>query len=708
VISIREKAQSLIYFLKNCIVTLRFSILSVFTVLFVTSMLLLISITYYRFSTIMSYVSLELMNRVSSSVYDTVVSEIENVKNETAYSARLVQTGALNYQNLNDILAATYSLVMIKGKSLPSITSVAWSDESGNFVQSQKQIDGSSTSNIINRFLSPVTSTVINRSANNVITTAVYTKDIIFDPRKRFWYTDARDLKTTAVSDIYQYIYYGVKYWGITISSPSYTMDGKFRGVFAIQMGMNFLKNFLENIKYTGHGKVFIVTDSGNLIAFPHLAAFDKQALVDIHHTSFPWVSQSFDLYKKNGKKEFIFNQDNKTYVATYHTIPQVGLHNWLIGVVVPESDFIGELITTNYITIAVSFIILLLGIYLVSMIITRIVRPMNQLADETEHIKKFELNEDIHIQSRIKEVMLLTNALSAMKKSLRSFQKYVPATLVRQIIDAGEDAHVGGAKKQVAILFSDIQDFTSIVEYEEPEEIMSRLCEYFDVISNVILQERGTIDKYIGDSIMVFWGAPLSEANPAYQAAKAALRCIKKVTELNLNWQQQGKAVFVTRFGLHIGNAVVGNLGSSERLNYTAIGSSINTASRLEGANKFYGTSIIVSENMYHMIRHEFILRMIDCVALKGQAETGFIYELLAEKGELLSFDVVEYNLLFSQGFKAYQHKQWDVAINFFQQCLIIYSDDTVAKIFIDRCEFFKVTPADDGWNGVYYINNK
>ncbi|EKD54888.1 MAG: adenylate/guanylate cyclase [uncultured bacterium] len=240
------------------------------------------------------------------------------------------------------------------------------------------------------------------------------------------------------------------------------------------------------------------------------------------------------------------------------------------------------------------------------------------------------------------------------------------------------------------------------------PAHLMEHICEYFDELSKIIVAEKGTIDKYIGDSIMAFWGAPLSEKNPVHHAAHAALKCFKRLEELNSRWKAEGKPQFITRMGLHVGEAIVGNLGSSERLNYTAIGAAVNTANRLEGINKIYGSSIMVSEAVYKAIKNHFVLRLLDCIRVKGKHKSSFIYELLAVEASHLSFDIHAYRFAFSKGFAAYQRERWDEAINVFNQCLVIYPEDKTALLFIQRCERFKQHPPAKDWDGVWQVSEK
>ena len=244
--------------------------------------------------------------------------------------------------------------------------------------------------------------------------------------------------------------------------------------------------------------------------------------------------------------------------------------------------------------------IIFIIGVCLILFWVARIVTPIKKLVKETEKIRTFNLEGSDRVHSHIKEVIEVSDAIFSMKMGLRSFQKYVPASLVRQLIMAGEDVRIGGKKEELAIFFSDIKDFTAIAEKTESNQLMKQICDYLDTFSHVIIQDNGTIDKFIGDAIMAFWGAPTAVKHPCEHAAHAALQCMRELQILNQKWEAEKKPGFYTRMGLHYGIAIVGNLGSSERLNYTALGDAVNIASRLVSANKLYGTSILVSESFY------------------------------------------------------------------------------------------------------------
>jgi adenylate cyclase len=287
------------------------------------------------------------------------------------------------------------------------------------------------------------------------------------------------------------------------------------------------------------------------------------------------------------------------------------------------------------------------------------------------------------------------------MKRGLNSFKKYVPAQLVRQLIEANEDAVIGGQRRQLTLFFSDIADFTSISEVLRPRQLSSQLSLYFNEITKVIMEERGTVDKYIGDAVMAFWGAPVEIPGHAAAACRAALRVQARIDKLNQAWLAEGKPAFFTRIGLNTGEVIVGNMGSDERLNYTAIGDPVNLASRLEGINKTYKTQIIISHNTFELCKNEIEARILDFAQVKGKAEVIAIYELLAEKGDIATVDK-EFYLQFSLAVQLYRSQHWDEAVEQFQQLSAKRPDDYPSEIFLKRCLKFKSDPPPEHWNGV------
>lgn len=685
--------------IKNIIITLRLSILSIFVTLFVIAMLTLIALNYHQSSSALLFVANQIMERVSNRVDNQLTTEIQNAQNDSQLSIQLIQEGLVQPENQKQMVTYTLNLAY----QFYLVQAVRWSDIKGNYIKAEYDTDETIMTEIVNRTAVPPTIERIYRDVNLNIIKHQIDKHAYFDARTRPWYKDAISLKKSSWTNIYRFQPSNVL--GVSLSTPIYSKAGELRGVLDFDISLDWLSWYLSEQKISPNAVIFLVTKEGKIIA--HSKKYDRARsfeIMDINTIDTPWLTKSFNLYIKNKIPTFNFSYKGNDYLATYKQVPHFAMHGWIIGVVVPESDFTGSLQMSSLINTLIGLSILLLGVLLISTLVSRLVRPINNLVKETDKIRHFKLDGKQQVKSNIKEVMALSDAIHAMKMGLRSFKKYIPASLVRQLIEAGEYAHIGGTKKTIVVLFSDIVNFTSFSENMDPNILVTHICDYLDELSKIIVKQKGTIDKYIGDSIMAFWGAPLPVNAPSIKAARAALQCKNRLIELNKLWASQNKPMLPTRFGLHIGDAIVGNLGSSERINYTALGDTVNLASRLEGVNKIYGTSILISEPLYQHIKSHFILRKVDNIAVKGKKISYTIYELLAEKEDELSFDIHQYQQSFDAAFKAYSESRWDDAITLFEQCLQSLPDDSVAPVFIERCRDFKSAPPQN-WDGVWRV---
>jgi adenylate cyclase len=367
----------------------------------------------------------------------------------------------------------------------------------------------------------------------------------------------------------------------------------------------------------------------------------------------------------------------------------------------VPEADILGPLKTIALISALIMLAVLLLGIGIANYISKKIAAPIQELVKETEAIKNFELDKPTIIHSKIAELQTVSAAIDAMKKSLQSFKRYVPTLLVKKLFTSGHVAEVGGALTHITLLFADIKDFTHITEENPPARVTYYLSEYFETMSRIIHDRHGTLDKYVGDLIMAFWGAPSSDKFQAQHACKTAIDMLKQLKVLNLKWQQEDFASITIRIGINTGNAIVGNVGSTERLNYTALGDSVNLASRLQEVNKIYHTNVIVSEHTHQAVKSLFRFKLLDRIAVRGKQQAVCIYEL---EPEMSDEDLKNYNAKFEKAFDVYQKAHWDEAIYLFQQLMLHYPDDKVAPLFVARCQDLKEKNPTT-WDGVWRL---
>ena len=343
---------------------------------------------------------------------------------------------------------------------------------------------------------------------------------------------------------------------GITASYPVFK-ENRLLGVIGADIELTKISEFLKNIEIGESGIIYIFNDKEELIGFRDMKKImirekDLFRPAKISETFDSWHLKSYEVYKSlnNNKKrtvktKFDFKLENKKYLARVIDFPKDFGKKWKIAIVVPEDDFFGVIKKINYFTLAISFTILLFSLGLAIIVSKNISKPVEQLTEETNKIKGFNLEGEINIHSRIVEVQNMVEAVNLMKKGLLSFEKYIPSELVKKLIANGKEAKIGGENKQLTLLFSDINDFTAITEENAVEILMEDLSEYFNIIASVIINNQGTIDKYIGDSVMSFWNAPQEDMNHTENACKAALACRNKIKVLNSKWQNNNKTPF-------------------------------------------------------------------------------------------------------------------------------------------------------------------
>jgi len=292
-------------------------------------------------------------------------------------------------------------------------------------------------------------------------------------------------------------------------------------------------------------------------------------------------------------------------------------------------------------------------------------------------------------------------------KKKIRgAFQYYLTASVINEMLKDPSKLKLGGDKKDLTVLFSDIRGFTTISEKLTPEELVHLLNEYLTAMTNVVFKYDGLLDKYIGDAVMAVFGAPLDQPDHALRACRTALGMMEELKKLQKKWAEEGKPVLDIGIGINSGDMVVGNMGSDMRFDYTVVGDMVNLGSRLEGTNKEYGTNIVISEYTYNDVKDVFFCRELDSVIVKGKKLPVKIYELLDEGkdsekwGKTVGF--------FEEGLLKYKQGLWDEAIASFRKCTEAKPDDAPSKLYINRCEELKKTPPAGTWDGVFTMTRK
>ena len=294
----------------------------------------------------------------------------------------------------------------------------------------------------------------------------------------------------------------------------------------------------------------------------------------------------------------------------------------------------------------------------------------------------------------------------SREKRWLRqAFGQYVSESLVETIIAHPEQLQLGGEEVEATVLFSDLVGFTSMAENTAPKELIRLLNEYFSTMTEIILEHKGTVDKFIGDAIMAFWGAPLPIADHATLACEAALEMLAAMRLLQKSWESQGFPSISLRIGMHTGPVVAGNVGSKKHFNYTVMGDTVNLAARLERVNKFYGTEIMMSDATYRRLGNNFLVRELDLVQVHGRAHPVMVYELLSR---MPPTGPPSWLPIFEAGRAAYVQGKIPEAASRFFEILDLYCDDPPSSVFLKRCQKHLDRPSLSEWKGAHVLESK
>jgi adenylate cyclase len=287
-----------------------------------------------------------------------------------------------------------------------------------------------------------------------------------------------------------------------------------------------------------------------------------------------------------------------------------------------------------------------------------------------------------------------------------RAFQHYVAPAIVEQMLNDPSKLTLGGEEYEVTVLFTDLEGFTTLSEHLTPSQLSAHLGEYFKEMLDVLLPQRGTLDKLIGDAIMMYFGCPIRDPRHAADACRGALAMQQRMQVLNERWGRKALPRLRTRIGINTGVAVAGNMGTDRIFNYTIIGDCVNLASRLEGVNKEYGTGTIIGEDTWTLVREQFVTRELDWIRVKGKSRPVAIYELVAEAGAA-SMRQQEVLARFANGLQLYRAQQWAGAAAAFAGALQLDPEDRPSRVFTDRCEYYR-THAPEAWDGVHVMHVK
>jgi adenylate cyclase len=531
--------------------------------------------------------------------------------------------------------------------------------------------------------------------SDNLIEVAQQPGPTSYDPRRRPWYVEAfKDDKTLLTGP---YVFYATGEPGYTLRTQ--LKEGR-RGVVAGDLLLNQLEEMLVRQQLGKSGVSFLFNDADRIVAHPQMGRLMEEMpergdeLPRLDAMKLHGLAAAIQSWRRDGKAQEFRDETGRTYVAAFQTIETAGLANIRLAVIAPLDEFFAEIISERRALFALALGFVIAALPLASWMGSLMARSLRELARQTDEIQRFQVTDRPRLRSAIHEIDELGRSVFTMRTMVRSFSSFVPRQLVRQLIESGASLGLGGTRREITVLFTDVADFTAKTEKADPSQVMIHTSRYFAALSEEIMRHQGTIDKFIGDAVMAFWNAPTPDPDHTVNACEAVLACLRRNAEVNEAFRAEGWPPYTTRFGLHVGDAVVGNVGSSDRMNYTALGATVNLASRLEGLNKNYGTRVLVSAAVKARAEHRFIFRSIDRIKPKGFAEDVAIHELrCAREGDFAA--ELAFNRRWDEVYLSIERDDPTMSLAAISAFLADHPTDGTAQYYAERLTRLQATPS-------------
>jgi adenylate cyclase len=476
------------------------------------------------------------------------------------------------------------------------------------------------------------------------------------------------------------------------------------QGVLAITIEYTRLARFLAQLEVGRTGTAFILDDRGDLIAAPDKDA-DELHPAHSDGAMLPLAQMSLTQAGDDGRKEAWRRRLTYAGAAYEVALTPLPFSGWSLATVIPEAEFLAPVETTLRRLVVGLAVGAVLAALLSAMLARAVIAaPIARVVGEIRHVESFALDQVRRHPSRVAEISSLSGAIAEMAAGLSAFRKFIPADLVRSLLRQGVEARPGGSIQELTVMFIDVAGFTGLSE-RMGDRVVPLLSRYLDVASEVIVANGGTIDKFIGDAVMAFWGAPTAQQDHALLCCRAAI-ALRAALEAAGIVDDNGHPLQV-RIGINSGRMLVGNIGSELRLNYTVIGDTVNVASRLEGANKQYGTQILIGAETHRLVRDAFTTREIDSIAVYGRTEGQAVYELIglaADANPAITGWIANYE----KGLAKYRQRDFAGAILDFETVLRDRPHDRPATLLLERCMRLDQSGVDTEWSSIATLKTK
>lgn len=517
-----------------------------------------------------------------------------------------------------------------------------------------------------------------------------------YDPRARPWYRIAQQSDTTIITD--PEVFWALGLVGFTVAQPFET-EGNLFGVVAADVTLDSFSEYLSQKPVSPNSVSYLLDDRGMVLATSDAFKIygddnERVALPHVTEVDNRLVALAYSQRPKNGSaKVYNFKNNGHNYIVGLSSFNEDLGKPWRLMILTPLSDFTAEFTENNRKMLMIGLgavAIQLTIIYIMAQLITS---PLRRMAHKVEQIQSLESSANLPaVRSPVRELAVLSRAIETLDNAVQAFARFVPVGLVRQLLKSDQKLDLGGQSRFLTIQFCDVEAFSTLAERIAARDLLARVSSLLSIVTSNVHSQQGTIDKFVGDGVMAFWGAPAALDDHAYHACVTALAVQHDLHRLNEQWRNSNEPEMRLRIGIHSDVVLVGNVGSSERMSYTVLGDGVNIAARLEGCNKDYGTRICISHDTFREAGDRLCVRPLDEVQVKGRRGTITLYELMGAHGAGADYEpseeTQEVARLTRKAFDALVQGDCVSALAAYRAVLAFRPGDSVASLHVRRLE--------------------
>ncbi|MBB96029.1 MAG: hypothetical protein CML68_15740 [Rhodobacteraceae bacterium] len=515
-----------------------------------------------------------------------------------------------------------------------------------------------------------------------------------YDPRQRAWYQQAVAAGEPMMTDPEVFWAFGLV--GFTAAAP-YIVDGTLRGVVAIDVTLDNFSDYLADNLLSPNSVSYLLDQRGNVLAASDRVTTYGSAneVVDLPHVTDVGdrlVALAYANRPQTTSDEvFSYSHEGQDYIVGLSGFSDDFGKPWRLMVLTPLADFTQDLNQNNRHMVTFGLVAVAVQMIIIYAVASLVASPLHRLAAKVSRIQALTPGDDLApVRSSVREIAALSRAIETLDIAVQAFARFVPVGLVRQLLQSDQKLAIGGQSKFLTIFFSDMEGFSALAERVASRVLLERISTMLELVSGRVHQERGTIDKFVGDGVMAFWGAPAPLDDHAWHACVAALRIQRELDRLNDTWRGEDAPEMRLRVGIHSDSVLVGNVGSRERMSYTVLGDGVNIAARLESLNKEYGTLICISHDTFREAGDRLCVRPIDEVAVKGRRARITVYELMGAMGAGHEVEASAEDVALARAtrdaFDALVAGDREAALAGYRAVLDLRPDDRVAAVHVDR----------------------